>query len=110
MHEEGIFDFTISNDFLPAGLGIQLTTDFFEQYFPGFIKRYGEGENVDVRIKTYAAPQALIGGGKIGGVAAFDMYLICKGEDALIGRVDNGEIKVSVKFEDFKLTIQATDF
>jgi len=36
------------------------------------------------------------------------MHVICKGEEAIVGRVINGKTEVSIEFKDFNLTVQMT--
>eukprot|EP00997_Jenningsia_sp_PLL12_P008469 NODE_5248_length_591_cov_72.053506_g4542_i0.p1 GENE.NODE_5248_length_591_cov_72.053506_g4542_i0~~NODE_5248_length_591_cov_72.053506_g4542_i0.p1 ORF type:complete len:93 (-),score=5.14 NODE_5248_length_591_cov_72.053506_g4542_i0:170-448(-) len=37
------------------------------------------------------------------------MHVQCKGEDALVGRVINGQAAISIDFSDFNLTVQITE-
>lgn len=60
VHNKGYFDKTITQESIPASVPLNLTSDHFDKYFPGFLKRYGPNEPVSIRLNTYVAPEALI--------------------------------------------------
>lgn len=110
IHNKGYFDKTITQADVPASLPLNLTSDHLDMYFPGFLKRYGPNEPVSVRLNTYVAPEAIIKDSQIGGLVQFDIHLICKEEDAIVGRVVNGKAAASIEFKNFNLTVQITAF
>lgn len=60
VHNKGYFDKTITQANIPASVPLNLTSDHFEKYFPGFLAKYGPNEPVSIRINTYSPPEAII--------------------------------------------------
>lgn len=89
---------------------IKLTSDWFDQFLPGMVDRYGHNETVELHFATYLPPEAIIENGQIGGLVQFDIHVRCKNEDAIVARVINGKAEASIDFANFNLTVQITAF
>jgi len=110
VHNSGELFGTLNKTNIPQSKSYWMSSDEFEKFLPGMVARYGTGEDVEVLFATYEAPLAIIENGKIGTMLQFDMHVICKGEEAIVGRVINGKAEISVEFADFELTVQMTAF
>jgi hypothetical protein len=104
-HNKDIMDLTITPDMVPAGLGVNMTTTYFEQYLKGLEARYGKDEPVNLRIATYTPPTTVVKKDVLGSHAQFDLHLQCKGEEAIVFRVVKGMMTFDVKFDNFTISL-----
>ena len=60
---------------------------------------------MNITLATWGAPLAVSEEGKLGAKVPFDIHIQCKGEDAIVFRVVNGQLDLDVTYENFNLTV-----